>query len=96
MKKFVVRVYEVTIKDTDQYNNLMDQMISDDPEIESGNNGDPSREWLDEQLALRMTYQYDMGNYVTADAAVNGVLEGDAYVVSLDQVNRIQNILLER
>jgi hypothetical protein len=59
----VIRTYEVILPDGyKERKALMDAMIQDDPDIMTGNNGDPPEEWLQEQLIMWMTYQYDMGN----------------------------------
>ena len=60
----VIRVYEIELPDDrKEYGKLILAMLESDPEISTGNNGDPDPDWLEEQLLNWLTYQADAGNH---------------------------------
>jgi hypothetical protein len=94
-KKYVVRVYEVELPDQrDQYDILVDAMLRDDPEISTGNYGDPPREWIEECLTLWLTYQFDHGNYNDPEAGV-GDNVGEV-IVTQEVADKIQNLMFPK
>lgn len=60
----IQRIYTVSIpNDRHEYDKLVVAMLTEQPEISTGNYGDPNPDWIEEQLIIWLTHQYDKGKY---------------------------------
>jgi hypothetical protein len=63
MRIKVKREYELVIPEGPTViNDLINLMIADDPDIETGNYGNPSPQWLFSEMVQWATHQADAGN----------------------------------
>jgi hypothetical protein len=78
-RRVLVRTYTIDLPDDrHEYDRLMRSMIRADPEVTTGNYGDPDPKWLEDCLLSWLAFRYEEGSLrPNIVEVVENILEGE-------------------